>query len=578
MATFNSGSSNGYSLSLHVSENSTSIENNTSSISWTLQCRATSAYATWNPGPGIVTVVINGATVYNGRPSFVFPGYNSTITLCSGSLTVGHNADGSKAISCSASYTPTSTANYLPNSMSASGSMNLTTIARASTPNFDKTIVYFGEQVVINTPRASDNFTHTLKYEFSNRSGTIAENVGTSQTWELPIELADQLTDSLTGSVTIVCETYNGSTLIGTKSVEMSVAIPNTVAFEPNVDSIKIQEAVPGIEAKFKCFVQHKSRLYINVETSGAHGAKINTCLISVAGMNYSGTTVTTQEVKYSGNVEISVTVVDSRGKSATYSEFINVVEYHSPKIMRSTVKRCDVNGKENEDGIYLACEFEYSISSINDKNTRSFKIQKYTNDNGWVDLTTYEDAYNYADKFITSDTFSAEKSYEIRFLIKDYFGEYSIIRTVQDSYSLIHFKPYGLTLRKHATESGEFRVELPTFLTGQTYVNGGLTLSQNLKKSLLTRHISRVSVAPSSFTLRAGGTPTGYPYRAQIANSQVTYNDVCEVFLSQKSSDLGIISCECDSYNGGIYIYASEKPSENITINQIVVKAYMTI
>lgn len=577
MTTFNSGSSNGYSLSLRVSENSTSIENNTSSVSWTLQCRATSAYATWNPGPGTVIVKINGSTVYNGRPSLVFPGYNSTITLCSGSLTIGHNADGSKTIGCSANYTPTSTANYLPGSMSASGSMNLTTIARASTPYFDKQIVYFGTEVVINTPRASDNFTHTLKYEFSGRSGPIAENVGTSHTWYLPIAFADQLTDSLTGNMTIICETYNGDTLIGTKSVEMSVAIPDTVAFEPNVDSLKIQEAVPGIEAKFRCFVQHKSRLYINIEASGAHGSRINTCLISVAGMNYSGMTVTTQEVKYSGNVEVSVTVVDSRGKSATYSEYIEVIPYHSPQIISSTVKRCDANGKDDEDGIYLACKFDYSISSINDKNTKSFKIQKYVSGVGWDDMTTYEDAYEFTDKFVTSDTFSAEKSHEIRFLISDHFGEYSIVRTIQDSYSLIHFKPYGLTLRKHATESGEFKVELPTLLNGQTYLNGGLTLSQNLRKSLLTRHISRVSVAPSSFTLKSGG-PTGYPYRAQIVNSKVTYNDVCEVFLSQKSSDLGIISCECDSYNGGIYIYASEQPSENITINQIVVKAYTYI
>ena len=127
MATYYSGRSNGYRLVLTVTETSTSITNNTSNISWNLKCENQTLYAQWNPGPGTVTVTIDGVQVYSGRPAFVFPGYNSSITMCSGTRTITHNADGSKSIGCSASYTATSSASYLPGNMSVSGSQGNTT-------------------------------------------------------------------------------------------------------------------------------------------------------------------------------------------------------------------------------------------------------------------------------------------------------------------------------------------------------------------------------------------------------------------------------------------------------------------
>ena len=79
MAQFQSGASNGYVLKLNVNEVSTNVTNNTSVVAWSVECSCGGAYAQWNPGPGIVSVTIDGVNLYNNRPAFVFPGYNSTI-------------------------------------------------------------------------------------------------------------------------------------------------------------------------------------------------------------------------------------------------------------------------------------------------------------------------------------------------------------------------------------------------------------------------------------------------------------------------------------------------------------------
>ena len=130
MASISANGSNGHhKFTLTVTENSTSTANNTSSIGFSFVLSP--VQTTWNWelwGANITYVVTVNGNQYTGSIAN-YDGYSS-VTLKSGTLTVGHNTDGSKSISYSFSVTDTSGQTYTCGNASASGSMALTSIPR----------------------------------------------------------------------------------------------------------------------------------------------------------------------------------------------------------------------------------------------------------------------------------------------------------------------------------------------------------------------------------------------------------------------------------------------------------------
>lgn len=78
------------------------------------------------------------------------------------------------------------------------------------------------------------------------------------------------------------------------------------------------------------------------------------------------------------------------------------------------------------------------------------------------------------------------------------------------------------------------------------------------------------VTVASSAFA--ADTTIPDYGYRAAVALPNVTAGMIPDVIFSQASVSLGVFSCNAASFNGGIYIYASEIPEATTVIPTIIV------
>ena len=142
MASISANGSNGHhKFTLTVTENSTSTANNTSTVSFSFAISPIQTTWNWEQwGANITyTVTING-TKYTGSIAS-YDGY-STVTLKSGSLTVGHDTDGSKSISYSFSVSDTSGQTYTCGNASGSSTMALTKIPRYLSINtFDITSI-----------------------------------------------------------------------------------------------------------------------------------------------------------------------------------------------------------------------------------------------------------------------------------------------------------------------------------------------------------------------------------------------------------------------------------------------------
>ena len=174
------GSKGHHKFTLTVTENSTSTANNTSSVSFSFVLSPVQTSWNWEQwGANITYVVTINGNQYTGSIAD-YDGYSS-VTLKSGSFTVGHNSDGSKSISYSFSVTDTSGQSYTCGNASGSGTMALTTIPRyLSISTFD--ITNITETSIVVRWTTSDPRSGTY-YSFDNGatwtgSATHGESLG----------------------------------------------------------------------------------------------------------------------------------------------------------------------------------------------------------------------------------------------------------------------------------------------------------------------------------------------------------------------------------------------------------------
>lgn len=334
-----------------VSETDVNSANNTSKVTIAFDFRRTDyTYTGYNmEGNAYYTITCAGQS--SGKVYFTFDwtvAQNEWKEIGRKTFTVTHNADGSKTAAISG-YWYTGIA---PAELSASDSITLTTIPRATTPTLSASSVAAGGSVTINTPRASSSFTHTLTYSFGTKSGTIASSVGTSYAWTVPLSILTGIPNTTSGTCTITCKTYNGSTLIGTKTVTLKITAPSSVV--PTISSVAIAEAVTSVKTKFGAYVQNKSKLTVKTTAAGAQGSTISSCKVTVNGVTYTGTNITTGVITISGSVSVKATVTDSRGRTATKTETITVLEYFNPTILAFSGVRCTDTGEEDDEGTGL--------------------------------------------------------------------------------------------------------------------------------------------------------------------------------------------------------------------------------
>lgn len=79
----------------------------------------------------------------------------------------------------------------------------------------------------------------------------------------------------------------------------------------------------------------------------------------------------------------------------------------------------------------------------------------------------------------------------------------------------------------------------------------------------------TNISVDASKFV--SNSTNENFPFRASVALSGVTSSMIPEVIFNLADATSGVFAPVADSYDGGVYIYASEKPAATVTIPTIL-------
>jgi hypothetical protein len=443
-----------------VTQNSQSVANNTSNVTVSVRVyRTNTGYTTY--GTGTVYCTING-TQYTEAITSSDKITSSGIVLFSKTLNITHSADGTKTLATSARITHDQFS-----SSSQSYSQPLTTIPRATTPTVSASSVNMGESITINMARASSSFDHTLTYKFGSATGTIGSELGTSKAWTVPLSLASQIPNGTSGSCTITCKTYNGSTLIGTKTVSFTAKVPSSVV--PSISAQTISEATSGLAAQFGGYVQGKSKLKVAITAAGSYSSTIKSYSTAIAGKSYSGSSVTSGVITTSGTVTVKTTVTDSRGRTASKSTDVTILAYTAPKITKFSAVRNDAG---------VAVTMNFSVASLNSKNTKQYQLEYKPKSSDTYTLLASGSVYTYNGTQTFTDKFSTEASHDLRLTVTDYFGENAAAiayAEIPTAFTLLDFNSSGkgLAFGKVSEIENQMEIDMPMNIYKDVFMGG---------------------------------------------------------------------------------------------------------
>lgn len=421
MVRISKTTNNGYvRLVLEVNETSTSIENNTSTVSWQLWLERASSWAYDLYNESLAEVEINGQSTLNQYVSFDLRN-NDWVRFGSGTLTIPHNDDGTKSISISARLTNVADMGDISR---FSGTVNLSTIPRASTIR-SVSSTELGKTITVSIDKKAAAFRHQVWWSVNGSDWIdLGRNHDASVQFTVPIEYANRITNSDTGTVDVCVRTLQGDTIIG-RDVYLngtSILVPKDIV--PTLESVtavertaKIAEIVPKGN-----FVKDKSTIRLEaVGAKGVYGSYIVSTELSLGSL-----VVRASQGDFpannSGTLNATAKITDSRGRTVSKSIQVHVANYYAPKILAFLANRAG-NGTNKTIMSTVLANVSPLIVNGSNINRYSLKIQySEKNSNRWLDAVNLaNETTEVINRQIDSGAFYAlDKPYNLRLVIQD--------------------------------------------------------------------------------------------------------------------------------------------------------------
>lgn len=437
---------------------------------------------------------------------------------------INHNADGTKPqFNISAKF-DINISYY--GSATATQAIKLPDIKRASTS--DDIAGNVGSAVTINISKQMSTFRHTLKFDFKGLTGTIASLVDTSYAWTIPNSFATMLPNSLSGTGTLIVETYtNTSEKVGENRYTITATIPDTATYKPTLASVSLSDAntVTGSLITGTNFVRIMSRPKVTFGTAtGKNGATIKSYNAEVVGKNkfITGNGSNFDMLDFTGSAVIRATVTDSRGlTSAPVDTTINVLDYFLPQtiILKITRAQSDPNVFQLSPIIEIA---PLTVGGVQ-KNQLKIKVEVapydtgvYTVDNGAATNTWSTISKMNGELLNLGGSYDKAKSWLVRVTVSDSLNTAMPIgQTVSSEFALMVKTPTGVSFGK-IWERGIIDAQGDVYVSGKTDTKSltvdGFAISKltilNMIYPVGSIFISTSSANPST---TMGGTWTRY-------------------------------------------------------------------
>lgn len=117
-------------------------------------------------------------------------------------------------------------------------------VPAVSSPTVSASSLQMGKSITINTNRKSSGYTHKLTYKIGTKTDTIGTGITDSKAWIPPKSLAAFTQNNKSATCTITCQTYNGTLLIGSKTVDITLTVPDATVPVLSAASVILGEKI----------------------------------------------------------------------------------------------------------------------------------------------------------------------------------------------------------------------------------------------------------------------------------------------------------------------------------------------
>ena len=300
---------------------------NNSTVTASLQiARTNSGYTTTGTWKGSLNI---GGTVKEFSVSKSVSG--SWVEVYSFEITKAHNSDGTGSCYIYGKVNGPSGTSMSGTSVSGSKTVTLDTIPRAS--SVSATAANIGSATKITISTNSSNFTHTLTYSFKGDTttaltGTIATKTSsTSVSWTVPTSFYAKIPNAKSGTCTITCETFSGSTSIGTKTATFTATAAESLC-KPTLSPTAVDKGSVSITLTGDAnniVIKGFNSMAVDTGAAARNSATLKSYKITCGGKSITTASGTLGYVE-SGTFTFSAT--DSRGYTTTQTLTKTLINY----------------------------------------------------------------------------------------------------------------------------------------------------------------------------------------------------------------------------------------------------------
>ena len=282
--------------------------------------------------------------------------------------------------------------------------------------------------------------TYKATFTLGTYSGS-ATSTTKELTYTIPISWCNAVPNATTGTANVVCQVLFGGVVYSSISTTLTVSVPTSVV--PTLTSITLADKTnTPVPSAWKLFIQHQSGVRVSaITTAGAYSSTIKTIKLQVGTQSTSKTYSASalpqiDVVTQSGSLTCTVTVTDSRGRTASKTATVTFVAYSAPKFTKCTSERATSAGAVDNDGTYFKSTTAISYSTCSGKNAITLTV-KYKK----TDAVLYGTA-----KTITPGTntcggdLNTEFAYDVLYTVSDQFTTVTYIDYVSTAIYLMHF------------------------------------------------------------------------------------------------------------------------------------------
>ena len=430
-------------------------------------------------------------------------------------LTIPHNADGTKTIALQAAFN-TLSGTWSITGGSASTSLTLPPIAQKTEITSISGLGY-GNATTFNLSRKASNLRE--KVYLINGGTTLlikdTDNSATTFNYTLPYSYAPNTAAPSPSTWTVKVETYNGATLVGYIQTTCTFKIVDN-AYKPTFSTNPSLSIYNDVVSAFGTYVAVAGYSKLRLSATKAQiSTKYNATVVSRS-VTFSGgggtfsdlnaSTYTSNKYTAAGDFNCTYTVTDSRGYTLTWTNAIpiNFKAYSAPTLNVTSCYRGNSSHVESDSGTYAWGQASYNICSLKG----SDNVERNSVSAFRAQVSGFS-AVNLSNNTLTqlASGLSVSNTYTVTFTITDVTGTTATeTRTIQSEDVPLHIREGGKGVGIGAYCEGEGIVNIGYKLGGALVAKGDRVFASvnKLDKSLIEQgDISGSNGAESASTIR---------------------------------------------------------------------------